>query len=307
MTSIHAILAAATLLLGCSRSSVRADDEDAIRVIVAPSAEVRRLATGMKFTEGPVWVARDDGFLVFSDMTAHRLMRWSEADGLTVYRESSPEPNGNTLDAEGRLVTCEHAARRISRTEEDGTIVGLIEADGGKRFNSPNDLVFARDGALWFTDPSYGLRGREAELEGDYVYRRAADGTLTTIATDFHRPNGLCLSPDERRLYVADSGDPAHVRVFDVAPDGAVTGGAVFYEVDIGIPDGIECDEAGRLYVTARDGVHALSPDGKRLGKILVPEPCTNVAFGGVDGRTLFVTAGKSLYAIELRVRGLVR
>ena len=294
-------------LPACSRSSIVADDPSAMEEVADPSARVRLLATDMRFTEGPVWVPRDGGYLVFSDMTANRLMRWSAADGLTVYRDPSPEPNGNTLDAEGRLVTCEHGARRISRTETDGEVVALVERAEGRRLHSPNDLVFGDDGALWFTDPRYGLRGREPELDGDYVFRRAPDGTVTIAADDFHRPNGLCLSPDGRRLYVADSGDPKHVRAFSVWDDGVLSDGAVFYElVDAGIPDGLECDEAGRLYVTARDGVHVVA-DGKRIGRIRVVEPCTNVAFGGADGRTLFITAGKSLWAIDLKVRGLVR
>ncbi len=301
---LYSILAAGSLAAGCSRSPLAADDPGAFAAVVADDARLRLLVTGLRFTEGPVWSDADGGFLVFSDMTANRLMRWSARDGASVFRDPVPEPNGNARDATGRLHTCEHAARRVSRTEPSGEVVTVVDAFDGKRLNSPNDLAFSRDGALWFTDPSYGLRGVAPEVDGEYVYRLAPDGALAVVARGFDHPNGICLSPDERRLFVSDSGAPRNVRAFDVGPGGEVTGGEVVHEVDAGIPDGMACDADGRLYVTAGDGVHVLAPDGSRLGKILVPESCANVTFGGADRRTLFVTAGRSLYAIDLLVAG---
>jgi gluconolactonase len=274
--------------------------------VVAPNAKLTKLAGDMKFTEGPVWLARDDGFLVFSDIPANELKHWTATAGLTTFRQPSQNANGNTLDRAGRLVTCEHSGRRVSVQDKDGTVLTLVDRFDGKKFNSPNDAVVKSDGTVWFTDPPYGLpNGATKEQAGNYVYRFDPKTKTTTLAAkEFDMPNGLCFSPDEKKLYVADSGKPHHVRGFDVQPDGALTGGAVFCQIDKGGPDGIRCDASGRIFSSAGDGIHIFSPEGKLIGKILVPESPANLCFGGVDGQTLFITARTSLYSIPLLVKG---
>jgi len=267
---------------------------------------VKKLATGMKFAEGPVWVPRDGGFLVFSDIPANELKKWTAKDGLVTFRRPSNNANGNTVDAEGRLITCEHGGRRVSRLESDGTLKTLVDRFEGKRFNSPNDAVVAHDGAIYFTDPDYGLGKQPGELEGRWVFRLDPKaGVLRVLVRDFDKPNGIALAPDGQRLYVADSGKPRHIRVFDVRPDGGVAAGKVFCEIDRGVPDGIRCDAEGRVWSSAGDGVHVFAADGRLLGKILVPETPANLCFGGPEGNTLFITARTSLYAITVRTHGV--
>lgn len=265
------------------------------------------LATGLQFTEGPVWLSRDNS-LLFSDIHADLIMRWSEEDGVSVWRDPSGNANGNTLDTEGRLVTCEHGNRRVSRTERDGSVVTLAGRYRGKRLNSPNDVVVKSDGTVWFTDPPYGIEPGEIEQPANCVFRLDPEtGELTAVSDDFDRPNGLCFSPDERRLYVADSShEPgrSHVRVFDVAADNTLTGGVVFAPIDPESPDGMRVDAKGTLYVAAGDGIHIFDPSGDMTGRIPTPIRPTNCEFGGADGRTLFITARQSLYSIRLAVAG---
>lgn len=201
-------------------------------------------------------------------------------------------------------MTAEHGARRISRTEKDGSVSTVVDSFETKKLNSPNDVVVKGDGTIWFTDPDYGLAGRPGEIGGNYVYRYDP-GTkkLSAVVKDFDKPNGLCFSPDERKLYVADSGKPRHIRVFPVAPDGTVGEGSVFAVIDKGGPDGIRCDEGGRVWSSSGDGAQVFSADGKLLLRILLPESATNLAFGGTNGKTLYLTARKSLYAVETLVR----
>lgn len=274
--------------------------------VVASQAEVKKLAGGMRFVEGPQWVPSDGGFLVFSDIPANQLKKWSETSGLSVFRDPSNNANGNTLDREGRLITCEHGARRVSRTEKDGTVIKLVDEFAGRKLNSPNDVAVKTDGTIWFTDPDYGLGQRAKEQEGNYVYRfdPRSPADILPVVKDFDKPNGICFSPDEKRLYVADSGQPRHIRVFDVQPDGTVANGRVFAKIDKGGPDGIRCDVDGRIWSSAGDGVHVFSPDGKLIGKILVPESPANLAFGGKDDKTLYITARTSLYSIPVLVQG---
>lgn len=280
-------------------------DAAAFAKIVAPDARLQKLATDMQFTEGPVWVAADGGFLVFSDIPADELKKWTVKDGLTTFRKPSRNANGNTVDRQGRLVTCEHSGRRVSLLEKDGSLVTVVDRFGEKQFNSPNDVAVKSDGTLWFSDPDYGLRGQPRDYEGCFVFRfDPKSKALTVLVKDFDKPNGIAFSPDEQRLYVADSGKPRHIRVFDVRPDGTVANGRVFCEIDKGVPDGIRCDADGRVWSSAGDGVHVFAPDGKLIGKILVPETPANLCFGGAEGKTLFITARKSLYALPVRVKG---
>jgi len=281
-------------------------DETEFKKVVPAGAKLERLATGLKFTEGPVWLAEAGGSLVFSDIPADELKQWTPQGGLTAFRQPSFNANGNTLDRKGRLVTCEHSGRRVSIQEKDGPLRTLVDRYDGRKFNSPNDAVVKSDGTVWFTDPPYGLaKGETKEQDGNYVFRFDPRTQATTlVAKELEMPNGLCFSVDESKLYVADSGQPHHLRVFEVQPEGTLRGGGVFCVIDQGVPDGIRCDAQGQIFSSAGDGVHIFSPEGKLIGKILVPETPANLCFGGVDGKTLFITARTSLYSLPLRVRG---
>lgn len=297
-------------------------DAAAFRKAVPEEAQIERLAGGFGFLEGPVWTNQDGGYLIFSDIPRHELMRWSERDGVTTVRAPNFN-NGNTRDAQGRLLTAEHDGRRVSRTEPDGTVHVLVERYQGKRLNSPNDLVVKSDGTIWFTDPPYGLpggpRSREGkELDRNYVFCfDPRSGNLQPVVDDFDMPNGLCFSPDERRLYVADSGAPHHIRVFDVREDGTLGNDRVFCTIDVGIPDGIRCDVDGRLWSSAGDGIHVFSDSGALLGKAITPdapgrfdatkigpEVPANLCFGGPDWQTAYLTACTALYRLRAGVPG---
>ncbi len=270
--------------------------------LIPPNVKVEKLAGDMKFIEGPAW---GDGYLVFSDIPASKLMKW-DGKQLSTFREESHNSNGNTRDREGRLITCEHTTRRVTRTEKDGSITVLADKFEGRKFNSPNDVVVKSDGSIWFTDPTYGTpKGEAKELEGCFVFRLDPESKkLTKVASDFDMPNGLCFAPDETKLYIADSGKAHHIRVFDVKSDGTLSGGSVFCVIDKGVPDGIRCDEKGNIWSSAGDGVQIFSPDGKLIQRIAVPESPANLCFGGEDGKTLFITARTSLYSIRTNVHG---
>lgn len=278
---------------------------------VMGNAPVKRLATGFDWVEGPVWFG-DMGCLLFSDIPNNRILRWTE-DGLTTFRAPSNYSNGHTRDRQGRLVSCEHGTRRVTRTEWDGSVTVLADGYQGKPLNSPNDVIVAKDGAVWFTDPHYGImtdyEGFKSPQELPCsVYRIAPDGGIEAMITDMACPNGLAFSPDESRLYVADTGrmfssDPQHIRVFDMV-GGRPVNGRVFHTVAPAAADGIRVDTDGNLWSSAEDGVHCIAPDGRLLGKILVPERVSNLCFGGRAKHRLFITATTSVYSVILNRNG---
>lgn len=280
------------------------------------SATVEQLYQGCRWAEGPVYVplARS---LIWSDIPNDRMLRWDETTGTTgVYRHPAGYTNGNTLDRQGRILSCEHGGRRVSRTEQDGSVTTIAAKVDGKRLNSPNDVVVRSDGSIWFTDPAYGIDSdyeghrAESEIGGCHVYRVDSGGDIKIVADDFVRPNGIAFSPDEKLLYIVDTGashvpdGPRHIRVFKVSDKGKLTGGKHFATCTAGFFDGLRLDEAGRIWTSAGDGVHCYDPDGTLIGKVLIPEPAANVAFGGIKRNRLFVTATSSLYSIMLMVNG---
>lgn len=287
---------------------------DRFRDCVRTSARIERLYDGCRWAEGPAYFPAHRS-LIWSDIPNDRMLRWDEASGqVSVFRQPANYSNGNTIDRQGRLVTCEHGGRRVTRTEADGSITVITDRYDGKRYNSPNDVVVKSDGTIWFTDPTYGIdtdyegHKAEAEQDGSHVYRVDNDGTVVRVLDDFVKPNGLAFSPDEKRLYVVDSGrthvpnGPRHIRVFDVGPGWALTGGDVF--ADKGNYDGLRLDEDGRIWTSATEAVHCYEPDGTLIGEILIGEPVSNVCFGGAKRNRLFITATTSVYAVMLGVNG---
>jgi gluconolactonase len=295
--------------------------EPQFRHYVLPNAPLEKLADGFGWLEGPAWFA-DHDCLIMSDIPNDRLMRWNENSGVTVFRAPSGFTNGNTRDRLGRLVSCSHRHRCIFRTEWDGTVRVLADRFEGKRLNSPNDVVCRSDGSLWFTDPTYGISTdyeggkQKAELPPS-VYRLGEDGDIALVADDFQGPNGLAFSPDERLLYIAETGrqfdaDPRQfIRVFDVPADAAARAllgaGRIFHKTTPGYTDGFRADEDGNLWVSAADGVHCISPAGAMLGRIKTPYPVSNLTFGGRNRSRLFICASHTLYAIYTNQRGAAR
>jgi sugar lactone lactonase YvrE len=268
------------------------------------AGDPEKLAGNFQFTEGPIWQA--DGSLLFSDIPANRIYRWTPDGGAQVWREPTGNSNGLTLDRQGRLIACEHSGRRISRTEADGTVAAIASHFQGWRLNSPNDVVVKSDGAIYFTDPPYGIQPEEREQPCNGVYRILPDGALELLVDDFDRPNGLAFSPDESILYIADS-PRRHVRAFTVWPDGTLTNSRIFAEMDHpqpGSPDGMKIDEDGHLYVTGATGVWVFEPNGKLLGVVVTPERPANCAWGDADRKSLYITARTSLYRIRVKVAG---
>jgi len=285
--------------------------------MVLANAPLERLAEGFRWLEGPVWFG-DHGCLLFSDVPNNRIMRWTE-EGVSLFRAPSHFSNGQTRDRQGRLVTCCHQTGCVVRTEFDGAITILAQSFDGRPLNAPNDVIVKSDDSIWFTDPHYGINTdyeggkRHAQLPAR-LYRLDSDGRIAIAADDFDGPNGLCFSPDESRLYVTETGhqfaaEPRrYIRVFEVAGGGArLTAGRMFHKVEPGYADGIRCDEHGNLWASAGDGVHCIGPEGALLGKILVPAPVSNIAFGGRNRSRLFICAGQTLYAIFTNVRGAAR
>jgi gluconolactonase len=334
---VGAAAGAAALAVGPSAASAREWQEkkpvpypDAAVEAVDPrfgkymviNAAVERLWTGARWAEGPVWFG-DGRYLVFSDIPNNRMMRWTEETGeVSVFRSPSNYSNGNFRDREGRLLTCEHDTRRVTRTEHNGAITVLADRYQGKRFNAPNDIVTHSDGAIWFTDPGYGImgnyEGHKAEFELPCVVYRLDPKTseLTVVATDMDKPNGLCFSPDEKKLYIVDTGvpkqpnDPRPIRVYDVEEGKRLKNGRLFVNMAPGSSDGIRCDVDGNVWSAAGwgpaefNGVHVFAPDGKLIGKIHLPETCANICFGGEKKNRLFIAASQSLYAVYVGTQG---
>jgi gluconolactonase len=280
------------------------------------SALIERVATGFRFTEGPVWFG-DSRSLLFSDVPNNRIMRWSEETGrVEVFRKPSRHTNGNARDRQGRLISAEHDSHSITRTEFDGRLTTLIDTFEGKNLNAPNDVIVKSDGSIWFSDPVYGglYEGRNRKFEHPArVYRfDPATGQASVATADMAGPNGLAFSPDESKLYVVDSsGKPPVLRVYDVSGT-RLTNGKVFVDMSPGNSDGMRVDMDGNVWTAAKggegfDGVHVFAPNGDRLARILLPEPCANLCFGGVHRNRLFMTAGQSVYSLYTETQGSVR
>ncbi len=306
-----------------SQDVVRLDP--ALDKIVPAGAKVEKIAGNLRFTEGPVWI-REGGYLLFSDLQLNAVMKWSPSDGVTAYRReifAGPHPegvqigsNGLTLDRQGRVVMAEHGNRRISRIEKDGKITVLADRYEGKRLNSPNDLVCKRNGDVYFTDPTglyrtypEGPDKPKPELGFNGVYRISAAGKLDLLTKDVPYPNGIAFSPDEKKLYIANSRDEKFWMVYDVKADGTLANGRKFYDATKdpgdGVPDGMKVDSAGNLYSTGPGGLLIFSAKGKHLGTIQVPEIASNCAWGDADAKSLYITARTGLYRIKLNITGV--
>jgi gluconolactonase len=268
------------------------------------------LHTGCRWTEGPAYFAAGR-YLIFSDIPNDRVLRWDETTGAVgVFRQPAQHANGHTVDRRGRLVSCEHGSRRVTRTEVDGSVTVLADNYEGKRLNSPNDVVERADGSIWFTDPAYGIDSdyeghrADSEIGGCHVYRiDPGAGGVQIVADDFNRPNGLAFTPDERHLYISDS-EERQIRRFAVADGPRLAGGQIFATCEAGTFDGLRLDTDGRVWAAAGDGLHCFDPDGTLIGKLHVPETVANLTFGGLRRNHLFICATTSVYALRVTVNG---
>jgi len=270
-------------------------------------ATPERVATGFRFTEGPVWIAEEKR-LLFSDIPANRIYRLAADGHVMTVREPSGNSNGLTRDQKGRLIACEHGNRRVTRTEKDGSVTPLADRFHGKKLNSPNDVVVKSDGAIYFTDPNYGITPDQQEQPLEGVYRLSPDGKeISLVADDLARPNGLAFSPDEKKLYIDDS-ERRHIRVYDVRDDGSLSGGSLFHDMNVntpGAPDGMKVDVEGRVYCTGAGGVWVFDAAGNHLGTIVTPEKPSNCAWGDDDWYSLYITAVTSVYRIRVKTPGI--
>lgn len=280
-------------------------------------ASVERIAHGFRWSEGPVWFG-DGRYLLWSDIPNNRIMKWEEETGaVSVYRKPSNFANGNTRDRQGRLITCEHGGRRVIRTEYDGTITVIADRFEGKRLNSPNDVVVKSDNSIWFTDPPFGLLGyyegyvAEQELPTNVYRVDGTTGETSVVEQSVNRPNGLCFSPDESRLYLVESGPPRNLFVYDVVDGGKrIANKRKHFDCGAGTPDGMRCDIDGNLWLgwgmgdASVDGVNIHNPDGRLIGRIALPERCANLCFGGTYRNRLFMAASKSVYALYVNTQG---
>ena len=276
------------------------DHHEALENIVAPGTEVKKLGGDMKFTEGPVWIPAKK-MVVFSDIPNSRQMQWSEAGGLQEYRKVESS-NGNLLDLKGNLLSCQHGGRNVIVTDAEGKITVLADKFDGKKLNSPNDLAIRADGSIWFTDPSYGLKGRSAEVEGKWVYKiDPKSGAVSVLYKGHDMPNGIAFSPGEKRVYIADTGKVGKIRAFAVVEQGML--GEPLFEIDIRC-DGMCIDTNGNLYATAGSGIHVFDKGGSKIGVIATPEDPANVCFGGENYDTLFITARTGFYSVKTLAKG---
>ncbi len=290
--------------------------EPEFSALVNKTASLETLYSNCRWAEGPVWFG-DGNYLLWSDIPNNTILRYIPDIGVSIFRANSGNTNGHYRDLCGRLVSCSHANRRIERTEFDGTITTLADSYEGKKLNSPNDLVVKSDGTIWFTDPAYGI---ESDYEGNKAPREQAGcfvfcfdpktNSLTKVADDFDRPNGLAFSLDEKQLYIADTGmthgpdRPRHIRVLDVNNNNTLSGGKVFAEISPGLPDGFRLDIKGNIWTSAGDGVHILNRAGVTLGKIRTPKPASNLTFGGPEKNRLFITATDCVHAVYVSTNG---
>ncbi|TYC53055.1 SMP-30/gluconolactonase/LRE family protein [Rhodobacterales bacterium] len=293
-------------------------DDPRFKTLIQKNACLHKVATGFEWTEGPVWFPAHQ-LLLFSDIPGERIMRLTPDGHVSTFRQPSNYANGHTRDTQGRLVSCQHGTRSVTRTEADGTVTVLADRYEGARLNSPNDVIVQSSGAVWFTDPTYGILSdyegyaADPEQKARNVFRLDPDtGALEAMITDFVQPNGLAFSPDETILYVAESGSshdpdvPSVIRAFQLDCDGRIVADSVFATIDQGLPDGMRVDAAGHVWSSAADGIHCFRPDGTRLGKILVPEVVSNLCFGGSRGNRLFITATTSVYKIAVNARSAI-
>jgi gluconolactonase len=290
--------------------------DERFRDCVNRTSHVQKLWTGARWTEGPVYFPAGK-YLLFSDIPNDRIMRYDETDGsVSVFRTPCGYANGHTVDRQGRLVSCEHGGRRVARTEIDGRITAIADSYQGKKLNSPNDVVVKSDNSVWFTDPPFGIlsdyEGHKAAPENGFnVYRVDQSGVIACVADDFIRPNGLAFSADETKLYIVEcaggriKGAPSNIRVFDVGDGGKLSNSKVFADCTAGRFDGMRFDSDGRLWAATDDGIHCLEKDGTLIGKIKIPEICSNVVFGGPKRNMLYICATNSLYGVMLHVNGL--
>jgi len=295
----------AVILTGCGQDTP-STEASADTAPLAEDAEAELIADGFQFTEGPYW-RPEEGDLIFSDIPANRVYRWTPDGDTTVFLEPSGHSNGITADTQGRILLAQHDGQ-VARLTENGDVDPLATEYDGQRLNSPNDLDVRSDGSIYFTDPPYGVSEEDRELDFSGVYRLHPDGTLDLLTREFERPNGICFSPDESRLYVNDSQENL-IRVYDVAEDGSIANGRLFAAPEDpdaeGSTDGMKVDTEGNLYTTGPGGVWIYSPDGALIDRLSVPEAPTNLAFGGPDMRTLYITARPNVYRVPVDIAGV--